>query len=80
MKKKLSLLLALLMLASSMAACAESDTNTDPAASETITAGEENPSAGEEAVVEEETESFDPGLPATDFGGRRGRCVREKRK
>ena len=70
MKKKLSLLLALLMLASSMAACAESDTNTDPAASETITAGEENPSAGEEAVVEEETESFDPGLPATDFGGR----------
>lgn len=71
MKKKLSLLLALLMLASSMAACAESDPNIDPASAETTASGEESPSAGEEtAAEEEETESFDPGLPATDFEGR----------
>lgn len=70
MKKKLSLILALLMLASSMIACAESEENTDPAASGTVTADEQTPSAGEEVVAEEEVESFDPGLPATDFGGR----------
>lgn len=70
MKKKFCLMLALLMLASSMIACSESDANTDPTAAETTASSEETPSAGEEVVVEEETESFDPELGDKDFGGR----------
>ncbi len=71
MKKKFCLMLALLMLASSMAACSESGANTDPAASETTAADAETPSAGEETVVEEEEgESFDPELGEKDFDGR----------
>ncbi len=70
MKKKLCLMLALLMLASSMFACAESTENTDPTSSETPATDAETPSAGEETVAEEETESFDPELGEKDFEGK----------
>lgn len=71
MKKKFCLMLALLMLASSMAACSESTDNAAPTNGETTAADVETPSAGEETVAEEEEgESFDPGLPATDYEGR----------
>ena len=69
MKRTLSLLLAALLLA--FAACSESPDNAD----ETEIAGgapaAENTAPGEEAAAPEETaESFDPGLPERDFGGR----------
>ncbi len=63
-------MLSLLMLASTMAACADSSsedttgTNTPTADNSTVTVGDET------VVEEEETESFDPELPAKDFGGR----------
>ncbi len=67
MHKKLCLFLALLMAASTLFACGESaskETETDAAAVGGETA------AVEETVETEETENFDPGLPAKDFGGR----------
>lgn len=70
MKKKLSLILALLMLASSMIACAESEENTGTSAGEVTVSGDTAPSAGEEVVAEEEGESFDPELGEKDFGGK----------
>ena len=63
MNKKLCILLALLMLASTATACGDSgasETTADTAADNTAA----------ETVETEETENFDPGLPAKDFGGR----------
>jgi len=57
------MLLALLMLASTATACGDSgasETTADTAADNTAA----------ETVETEETENFDPGLPAKDFGGR----------
>ncbi len=71
MKKKVCLMLALLMLASSMVACSDSGANTDPTTpSESVSGEVTDAPAAEETVVEEETESFDPGLPEYDFEGR----------
>lgn len=79
MKKKLCLMLAFLMLASSMAACAssESENTTDPTPPSSSTEGEDGTEAsdGEEPVEEgekdeEESESYDPGLEAKDFDGK----------
>ena len=69
MKRKFSILLAALLLAGSLAGCSESKENTDaPAASPASEEG--NPAAETEPVPEETAESFDPGLPEKDFGGR----------
>ena len=71
MKKKFCLMLALLMLASSMIACSESTDNAAPTAGETTASDVETPSAGDEVVAEEEEgESFDPELGEKDFDGK----------
>jgi len=62
MNKKLSLLLAMLMLASTATACGDSGASETTADTETA--------ADTAAVETEETENFDPGLPDKDFGGR----------
>ncbi len=65
MHKKLCLFLALLMTASTVVSCG-SGTSTE---TETTATGGDT-TAVEETVATEETENFDPGLPAKDFGGR----------
>ncbi len=65
MHKKLCLFLALLMAASTVVSCG-SGTSTE---TETTATGGDT-TAVEETVATEETENFDPGLPAKDFGGR----------
>ena len=62
MNKKLSLLLAMLMLASAVTACGDGGASDTSADTETA--------ADTAAVETEETENFDPGLPDKDFGGR----------
>ncbi len=62
MKKKLAFLLALLMIASSMAACSETTSGEETSATDT-------PTAGAEETVPEETEEPDP-FKDVDFEGR----------
>ena len=69
MKRTLSLLLAALLLA--FAACSESPDKADGEQTGADVPSAENAVPGAEDTVPEETaESFDPGLPDKDFGGR----------
>ncbi len=72
MKRVLSVLLALLMTAAvfTMTACSESKENADTTPAETEGTPDAVPGAEAETEPEETEESFDPGLPAKDFGGR----------
>ena len=65
MKKTVCLLLCLLMAGSLLASCGSGEDETKPA--ETTPSAES--SADTESESLEETESFDPGLPDTDFEG-----------
>ena len=67
MKRTLSLLLSLVLLAVSFAGCSESGENNTDAQTPT-TGGNSEPAPETEA--EETGESFDPGLPEKDFDGR----------
>ncbi len=66
MKKTVCLLLCLLMAGSLLASCGSGEDETKPA--ETTPSAES--SADTESESLEETESFDPGLPDTDFEGK----------
>ena len=71
-KRKLGLLLAALMVASAAAGCSETKENGDEG--QAVPSGQEAVSAETEPEPEETQESFDPGLPEKDFGGRRFIC------
>lgn len=68
MKRTLSLILAALLLA--FTACSESPDNADETQPVSTPAAENTTPGAEDAVPEETAESFDPGLPERDFGGR----------
>lgn len=66
MKRKLCMLLCLLMAGSLLASCGGGETETKMPETTPEAQNTENT----ETETAEETESFDPGLPDTDFGGR----------
>lgn len=63
MERKLALLLAMLLLASSTVGCGNAAENTE-------TTGDTTADTTADTTPEESTESFDTGLPSKDFGGR----------
>ncbi len=71
MKRTLSLILAAILAAASFAGCSESQPNADePNTDADAQSAPEAAPGAEEPVPEETAESFDPGLPERDFGGR----------
>ncbi len=71
MKRTLSLILAAILAAASLAGCSESQPNADePNTDAGAQSAPEAAPGAEEPVPEETAESFDPGLPERDFGGR----------
>lgn len=63
MERKLALLLAMLLLASSTVGCSNAAGNTE-------TTGDTTADTTADTTPEESTESYDTGLPSMDFGGR----------
>ena len=69
-KEKVSLVLAALLLALSCAGCSESKPNADDPGGDGAADNPAAQTAETEPEPEETAESFDPGLPEKDFGGR----------